>query len=507
MKRLALLLAWGGLATGALAADPGTRWVQVPVLAVRAEASPDAPVIAHLQQGSRLAAVQRVAGSDQCWGSVRWDLSGAVPCHALSATPVRPRRAGEAGVPTDWRWVAGRAVLLRAAPNAQSEVLARLPLNAELRLEAPTPATDYCPVRTVPASGGAVLRGHVACRYLAESPVAMERIAHAQGPDGLPNPDFNPRMAFAIEPSWENLGRYTLWRGRACDDPRACAILDQDTDLARMRRLLHGEAVPQRDPPRAWSAWAPEALRPVRGNGFEADAALNAALWQALPLPAVRPSWFRNPTELAGPGEPLAELASRFNASQQWFVGDLYSPESRFRGARVERLTHKLQRIELLNDGRVRAEPHTPQLVNRQWLPDTELMCQNWQGVGYAFGDTDAATRRRNGFPPASEAGGPQRLFWLLSARPLPPGPVRSERHLVALDRASTGFTQAELRPFDVDADGVPDLFWIELTGRGPGHLDVQPQHDDPWLRLLLVNLNGAWHLLSADAISWGCGC
>ncbi len=506
MKRLTLALAWGALVTGALAVEPGTRWVQVPVVAVRAEASPDAPVIAHLQQGSRLAAVQRVGNSDQCWGSVRWDLSGAVPCQALSATPVAPRRAGQAGVPSDARWVAGQSVLLRAVPNAQGEVLARLPLNAELRAEA-SPGGDYCAVRTVAAAGVSALRGHVACRYLADSPVAMERIAQPRGPDGLPNPDFNPRLAFAIEPGWENLGHYLMWRNSTCEAAAGCAALARDPELAAKRRQLHGQTVDHRDAPRAWPAWAPDALRTVRGNGFEADDALNAALWRALPMPAVRPSWFRNPAELAGPDEPLAELAARFDARQQWFVGELYAPGSQFTGARVERLTKKLQRIDLLGDGRVRGEEHTPQRANREWLRDDEAMCQNWHGVGYAFGDTDAATRQRNGFPVAPQAGGPPRLFWLHSARPLPPGPARSERQVFALDRASTGFTRAELRPFDLDADGVPDLLWVELTGRGPGHLDVQPQHDDPWLRLLLVNLNGAWHLLSADAISWGCGC
>ncbi len=506
MNRLALLLAWGALNAGAQPPELGTRWVQVPVLPVRTEARADAPVLVHLQQGSRLAAVRAVAGTEFCWGSVRWDQTGFVPCHVLSATPVAPRRAGVGGVPSELRWVAGQGVLLRAAPSPQGAVLARLPLNAELMLEAPS-GTDYCPVRTAVAPGAPVQRGHIACRYLAETPVAMERIAQPQGPDGLPNPDFNPRLAFAIEPNWEHLGQYVMWRGRPCDALAGCAALAQDPELAAMRRQLHGQMVDHRDPPRPWPAWTPEALRPVRGNGFEADAALNMALWQALPLPAVRPSWFRNPTELAGPDEPLAELAARFDARQQWFVGELYAPGPQFAGARVERLTKKLHRIDLLGDGRVRAEEHTPQWANRAWLPDNEAMCQNWHGLGYAFGDTDAATRRRNGFPPAAQAGGPPRLFWLHSTRPLPPGPARSERQVFALDRARTGFTQAELRPFDLDADGVPDLLWVEATGRGPGHLDELPKHDDPWLRLLLVNLNGAWHLLSADAISWGCGC
>lgn len=503
-----LFVAAGALAIGlaAHAADSGIRWVQASPLLVRAEPKAQAPVVGRLQQGSRVAAVREVPGTDYCEVSTHWDRSGYVACRHLSATEVAPRRAGQAGVPTSTRWVSGSVVVLRAAPEPQATALARLPLNTELTLDAPSTG-GYCQVHTAAAPGQPSQSGFTACRYLDESPVALERIGPAQGPDGQPNPDMDPRKAFAIEPSWEHLGRYQQWLGRRCDDPPSCPAVAQDADLVAMRRLLHGQAVTARDLPPEWPAWGASALSPDRGLDLGNREAMDTALWRALPVPGVKPSWFRDAAELAGPAESLAQLASRFNAGQQWFVGELYSPEARFAGARVERLTQKLQRIELLSDGRARAELTTPQFVNREWLPDIDFMCQNWSGVGYAYGDTDAATRQRNAFGPAPNAGGPRRLFWFHSSRPLPAGPARSERQVLKLDRASTGFTQAELRPFDLDADGVPDLLWVEATGRGPGHLGDPPMHDDPWLRLLLVNLNGQWRLLATDAISWGCGC
>jgi hypothetical protein len=226
-----------------------------------------------------------------------------------------------------------------------------------------------------------------------------------------------------------------------------------------------------------------------------------------LPLPPAEPSWFRSGAELAGPQASLAQLAQHFDAEQQWFVGALFSPRPEDADARFERLTRKLHRIELLSDGSLRTELHTPQWVNRGWQPDLESMCHSYLGDGFAFGDTDAATRQRNGFAPQAGLSAQRWLFSFYSSRPLPPGPSSTDRQTLALDRQASGFVKGELRRIDVDADGRPDLIWFEGTGRGPGHIDGPPKHDDPWWRLLLVNLDGQWRVLGTDAISYGCGC
>ena len=60
---------------------------------------------------------------------------------------------------------------------------------------------------------------------------------------------------------------------------------------------------------------------------------------------------------------------------------------------------------------------------------------------------------------------------------------------------------------FDIDGDGEPDLLVLEGLGPGPGHLDAPAGTDDPWYRLLLANIGGAWKVLASDTFGYGCGC
>ncbi len=111
------------------------------------------------------------------------------------------------------------------------------------------------------------------------------------------------------------------------------------------------------------------------------------------------------------------------------------------------------------------------------------------------------------GGPRAAARIGPRRLFWFHSSRPLPPGPAQVTRQSFKMDREVSGFVRGALMRVDLDADGELDLIWFEGTGRGAGHLGELPTGDDPLVRLLLVNLNGQWVVLSEDSFSYGCGC
>ena len=508
--RLALLaLALATLMCSAQASSP-TRWINAAPVLVRAEGRADAPVIGRLQQSTQVQLIRQEPNNPYCQVELHDARLGHVACRYLSEQPVAPRRAGVDGVPADRRWSVGSGLVLRDAPNPTAAVRMRLPLNTELTLLAePSPGRGYCEVRTLPVGPVPAEQGYTACAFLKDTPLLLQRLEQAVMADGKPNPDFNPRKVFAVTPSWESMARYAAQQVALCGMAGRCAAQDKDMDaeLDRMRRLLHGLRLTYREALPALVPWA----------GFDAALDLGGerppkSLQQALPpLPAARPSWFQSAAEFAGPDASLSQLAQHFDAAQQWFVGSLYDgrrTEGLLEETRVERLTRALHRIELLSDDSVRAPLQTPQFENKEWRPDVDFMCQNWSGIGYAFGDAHPAALQRNGGQPPTPARiGPRRLFWFHSSRPLPPGPVRVVRETFKMDRKSTGFASGELRRIDLDADGEPDLIWFEGTGRGPGHLGDPPAHDDPWFRLLLVNLNGQWMVLGRDAFSFGCGC
>ncbi|MBB5204809.1 hypothetical protein HNQ51_002123 [Inhella inkyongensis] len=502
---------------------PDERWVASGPLLVRTQAAADAPVQARLQQGSRVQLITPGPEEGYCevgfggfYSPAPDSQRGFVACRFLSPRWVATARAGEAGVPAERRWVAGAGVLLRAAAQPQAEVLARLPLNTEMNLRIqPAPDASYCAVQTqIPTQPPQ--DGFVACKLLARSPVAPERIgvrAWERWGAQESNPEYNPRQLFALEPSWDWMAHYETQQGHLCEGAH-CPPRDPDfeTERGRMRQALHGQMIAEREPPPPLRSlaeldgneWTSQGPPDFPRQGPLAAARMKAFL-AALPLQTPAPSWFRSEAELASPATPLAQLAERFNAQQRWYVGALLNPQE-WAEARIERLTKPLVRVELFSDGRVRAQSQLPQKVRREWRPDVDYMCDDWPGEGFAFGDMDAATAKRNGWQAPSAS--PRRLFWFYSSRPLTSAAKAlggAER--VALKREQHGFTRLELRRFDLDGDGQPDLLWAEATGRAAGPLDGPPKHDDPWLRLLFVNLAGQWKLLGSDVMSYGCGC
>lgn len=502
--------------------NPLWRWVHASPLLLREAPKPDGLVRGRLQQGTRVTLTSQDESSGYCGVSTASYWSGFVACRHLSTTPVAPKRAGEDGVPPDRRWVAGSGLMLRAQAQRDAPVLGRLALNTELTLgsDQSASANGYCAVETVPLASAAALKGFTACQYLATSPIAPERMGVPQVWDGertAPNPDFNPRRLFALYPSWGSMARYITQQGAPCDDEGKCPPHDADFAevLADMRRQLHGQLIAGGEAPFPLARW-PRIAAGTPATG-QPDFPLHAwnqegedgsqALGRALSVPAARPSWFRDEDELASPSTLLSGLAHRFHAKQQLFVGALLPGHSKDDDSQVARLTRPLHRIELLADGRVTSKLVTPEVVSNAWDPDQDYNCEGWSGPGFAYGDVDAATRQRNQFGEAPPSVGPLRLFWFYSNRALPAGKAQVQRQVVKLDRRKTGFVSMEQRRIDLDGDGVADLVWVQAMGRGPGHLQGPPPHDDPWYRLLLVNVAGEWRVLAEDQISYGCGC
>lgn len=521
--RLTVLLLAGALAAPpahAATPPPTMRWVQATSLMLRAEPSTQARILERLPQGHRVDLPgPPAAGAEWCevQGAGPLRYTGYVACRYLSEQPVAPLKAGEGGVPPDHRWVTGSRLQLRAEPRAEAPVLASLALNTVVRLTGPDAAAGYCAVQLVDRPG---LSGHTACRYLDRSPVNALSLATPVLADGAANPDFNPARAFWIAPSWDLMAHYAF----QVEQQRALlgdkAPRGPDEQLERMKARLSGEVVSVDDPPRVWPEWA-RLLKPLPGDGApslglegydrDGDAAPRTlALLKALPaLPEAAPSWWTREDQLAAPGESIAALAARFGG-QVVALHESLQPGSPHRGevapgARIDRLTQPLRRISLLADQTVRDERAAPQRTYRDWDPTSDVNCDGWVG-GFSYGTADRATLLRNGFE-APPAGRVPVLFQLWSNRPLPAGPARWTRQVLKLDRGQTGFVSGEWRTVDLDNDGIPDLAWLQATGRGPGHLDGPPPHDDPWYRLLLANVAGRWRLLEVDTFGYGCGC
>jgi hypothetical protein len=442
--------------------------------------------------------------------------TGYVACRYLSDKPVAPLRAGEAGTPADRRWVTGSRLQLRAEPRADAAVLASLALNTPVRLTEPKANNGYCAVQLVE---GQALSGYTACRYLEPSPVDLASLITPRGKDGVDNPDFDPARAFWISPSWELMAFYA----RRVEQQRATlgdkAPRGPDEQLERMKARLSGQVLVASRQPTVWPDWQqlygqdPASLSPtlrLDGDLFRREGGDRpAAFLKALPpLPPAAPSWWRSEADLAGPGESVNALASRFGAQVQWLHESL-QPGSPNRGAitpgaRIERMTQALRRFSLTSNQTVRDERLAPERTYRDWDPTVDLNCDDWVG-GFLYGEADRATNQHNGA--SSTSTGPYALFQVWSSRPLPPGPARWTRKTFKLDRNLTGFVSGEWRTVDLDNDGIPDLAWLQATGRGPGHIEGPLPYDDAWYRLLLANVAGRWKLLEIDTFSYGCGC
>ncbi|MFG6467706.1 hypothetical protein [Roseateles sp. BYS87W] len=516
----ALLVAVATQAVQAAPAGDRTRWVKATSLMLRAEPSATGRILDRLPQGHALQLDKLPAPGDE-WCAVmaagRMIYTAYVACRYLSDTAVAPQRAGEGGVPADRRWVTGSRLQLRAEPRPDAPALATLALNTPVKLTGPDAGQGYCPVQLVE---GPPLAGYTACRYLEPSPLNVANLTTPWTPNGTDNPDFDPARAFWIEPSWELMAFYA----RRVESQRAAlgdrAPKGPDAQLERMKARLSGEIVPaSAQTPRVPAVWADLLASPTAGlagtlglYGPEADAQVRA-LAKSLPalpaLPAVGLSWWRQAADLAGPGEPVDGLAQQFGAQVQWLHESL-QPGSPQRGevapgTRIERMTRPLRRVSLMSNQSLREERLTPERSARDWDPTVDVNCDGWTGA-FLHGEPDRGTAQRNGYS-APAANAPYTLFRLWTAQPLPSGPAHWTRQTFKLDRAATGFVSGEWRTVDLDRDGTPDLAWLQLTGRGPGHLDGPMPYDDPWLRVLLANVAGRWLLLEVDTFSYGCGC
>lgn len=551
-------LALAGLAPMSQALEQPPRWIKADDLRVRNGPGLDQPVRGLLQRGAQVTLKSPTPFDGFCL--IEGDgLYGYVACQYLSADPVPRPRAGQGGVPADQRWVTGTAVILRAAPSREAPLLSRLAVNRTVRLIKADAGAGYCEVQPQDRAGKADgPSGFTACTYLGLEPLPA---AEAAGYD----PD--PIRAFWRAPGWWKLEAHAQELAKALPESAKAGPWPRDEALERMK--AHLALGLKGSPPPPLPDWAalkalaaahdPALLSPARRN--EARSGQDKALWEreyrassaahrvayalglggplhdtisaegggervlrlmrALELPTAAPSRFKSEAEIGPPGENAETLAGRFGGIYRTVVtprkpqrrGDepdaaagLYDMLSR-----TDSLTRPVQFVRLHRDGMLTAEPNTAAYTEVLWRDVDEPQCTNWT-PGFSFGDVDGPIWRYGqdagmGLTPPPRRAGPPRLFGY-NALQAPPR-AKAERHeqVIKLDREATGFVRVVQMSFDIDGDGRPDLVVLEGVGRGPGHLDMMSTTDDPWWRLQLANIGGAWKVLGHDRFGYGCGC
>ena len=553
---------WLTSALHAAAADGerGERWINASEVNLRTQPGTRGAVLALLPLGTPVRWVGTSDGSTFC----EVDAAGAhgfVACRFLSASAPTASGVGAKDGATGARWVTGAGVVLRAEPTIASAIVTRLALNARVELLAPAGDSPYCEV-AVGVAGAASARGYTACRYLATTPLAIAKIVEPLLPDGQPNPGYDPVRAFWLAPSWARLEAYALQLGESLKSrtgtPADRATPNErpaDAELDRMKAHLaqgiHGPAptplplwddvkrlahtVAAADTPAAGAA--PVRKRAAGGRAeaqarlasllmlgsppfdpTEGGAARLAGLVNALELPAIQPSLFRNASELAPLGESVEGMSGRFHIVHTYRTrgrdlgGELGVVDGLWDIGRVTvTLTQPIVRTTVFRDGRLRSSVARPSDSRVLWGANDAPMCDGHVD-GFAYGEADPLVWRYFGadfeLDRALAKLHPPGSLLLLSTRNALP--IREAPPVVTtypLARERTGFVRGTWLHFDLDADGVFDLAVWEGTGIGPGHLGEPPKSDGPYYRLFLVNIAGRWHVLGADVFSYGCGC
>jgi hypothetical protein len=436
-SRLGLSFLLGALCSVSAFGADEARWTNASEVNLRSEPGTRGAVLALLPLGTAVRWIATSEGSAFCEVDVA-GTRGFVACRFLSAAPTVPG-AGAAGGPTG-RWVTGAGVNLRAEPSPQSAVIARLALNARVELLATVADSPYCEVAAgVP--GAAWARGYTACRYLATTPVAIDRIVAPVLPDGQPNPQYDPARAFWLAPSWAGLEAYGTQLGAelkarhaiAPEGPMpssrpADAEFDRMKahlakgiygatppapvrwdDVRRLARTARGQRIPAQSSPGERERIEGERLVAQRrlaeilalwGPAFDATDGSGggvrlAALVATLELPMVAPSLFKSPSDVAPPGASVEDLSGRFH------IVTTYRTRGRDLGTALgtvdglwdigqvtAALTQPVVRTTLSRDGRLRTTSVRPSETRVLWGSMDPPMCEGYVD-GFAYGEAD----------------------------------------------------------------------------------------------------------------------
>ncbi|MDR0775252.1 MAG: SH3 domain-containing protein [Azonexus sp.] len=540
-----------------------SRWVAVDGVITRDSSDPRRPDVRTLAKGTQVRLLDDSHSDGYCYvqmlDAARGDYSDVwVACRDLSAEKVEPAQAQQPDPAT--RWVVGSAVNLRVAPDANAEVAGLMALNSTVKLLRENAGGGYCEVQTA-----SVASGFIACRYLASAPVDLVRLSQPESPEYDPERAFwiQPsleklgkyalflvvqRAGITWEKAVEQAGQ--AFSASDCDFvrtndeslwPRNEALERMKAHLAKERHL--GSA------PGPLLDWAE--LKRIAKQAHNSDSDLgsqvsgaetlfpslylywwdrndsgatahrtprDAALIHALEFPTIKPSLFRNEKEIAPPGFTTEALSGHFGIVYRQVIkprpAKMDEDDPLWGAALYDMLSHTtlltqpIQRVQLFRDGRLRSQ--------NSFAQRTEIFQElTWSigsegGIGFTFGYPDEAAMGYDGsssdhsFGKVSLERNPAgSLFVFYTAIPLPRDQAKLTQSVTKMNHEATGFSSGAQFNFDLDDDGVPDLIVWEGTGRG-NDPHISPATDEPWFRLVLVNINGRWKMLGGDQFGYG---
>jgi hypothetical protein len=492
----------------------------------------------------------------------------------LVACVVKPVYGQPATQKIAHRWVIGAGVNLRAEPNLNAQVLSRMALNTPVNLIAAVPNSKYCEVELI-TSGQPAQHGFTACEFLGTSVIKPREVASEYLADGkTSNPNYNPERAFWLKPSYEALaeyGRYLerqrhapkneaervylserpkipefermkehLAKGVFAPKPAPFMRLDDIKTAARnleIERLkiikksgsieslkfdeLYGSSL-EKQSKYLIDTMGMHTLDGAQGRSGMTPPPKLTAFIESLALPTITSSYFQSHDEIAAPTNITKEVAARFQVVYTIQTKNYDSLSKEKKKERfglwdvsevIRSLTQPVIKNTLSRVGvDIQSETTHFRRTNLEYGLDEEVMCVDYEGDGFDFGDADPKISTNYalnaGHPPYAQpkkAG--NKLMYFFTKQPLPQqnATVNVVKH--KLNRVKTGFVAATEFHFDINSDGIPDIVVWEGTGVGPGHLDGPTKTDDAWYRIFFINIAGQWHLLGTDSFSYGCGC
>lgn len=428
------------------------------------------------------------------------------PSHLAASALVLLILAGAAAAETTaTRYVAGSWINVRSAPATDAPVLTRLSTNTPVQLLAT--GSRFCEVQLKAGQ-----RGHIACELLSPRPLTLLDATADTLPDGKPNPARSPLRAFWIAPSVSRLvdagGHF--WHTslkpeqkaeetKYVNDPEASnakapkLVRFAIPEFEAMKELMKTGFVAGDDNPPQWAVWDTEAM------------GANAPVFSRLPLPAARPSLWRDARQLEAPDAGIEAISERFRRRERmrilrgphWGVSDSREFVGRYDGA------WDIGELEIWLE-----QPVVLHTVSRQGLvgaAETTLMT-NYVPNGGSPGCDDGPHWQEHGEKPLPDRPVVKHMlfsFFMPAAlatrkaeirshvlRLAPPVPQPSESSVM-----STALQRVVLHLVDLNQDGMPDFALIEGWRGGSMSPEVRAME-----RVLLVNLNGQWRQLSATS-------
>jgi hypothetical protein len=546
-------------------AEQPPRWVTADEVRVRQGPDITQKVVGVLHRGAALILKDTTEHAGYCLIEGEGQY-GYVACKYLSADHIARPVAGEAGIDAAQRWVSGTALTLRQAGQADAPVIKSLSLNSIVKLLNEGAGNSYCEVQIADGT-----RGYTACRYLAKTPVVVAHIQGVTYGDGPRPANFDPVKAFWLDPGWQALENYANYLKERHPEITAAGPWPRDEALEKMKaHLALGLKGKKPEPYADWQEIKRKAAqnlefkrestrlaaegkkipadiweRENRTENLANELSTTTGLWdidrsagendmgyifrllRKLEFPAVHPSFFRSEADLAPPNVTPEQAGGRFDIIYRQLTTPRRSPkqneEINYAGlydmrSRVQVLTRPVQRVQLFRDGRLISNPSYMRVSETLWRDVDERGCENFT-PGFSYGESDNSIWNYfddGGSPDAyrissqkasSKLNPPGSVYAFYTTSTLPAATAKITTSSVKLDRQQTGFIAGTYLNYDLDGDGIADIAIWEGQGKGPGHLGGSTKTDDRWIRLVLVNINGAWKLLGSDRFIYGCGC